>query len=74
MDLRTKSVQLKIIHKAYWTSGMLFPEGAGEPHGGNGNKEIRWREVGTSGIDTGREVTGFPPSVVQADYRVCYAM
>lgn len=54
MDLRTKSVQLKIIHKACWTSGMVFTEGAGRTHSGNGNKRIRWGEVSANGIDTDR--------------------
>lgn len=50
MDLRTKSVQLKIIHKAFWTPRMVFRMGVGRTHSGNGNKGEQdgkrgWRSV-----------------------------
>lgn len=46
MDLRTKSVQLKIIHKAFWTPGMVLGWGWGAHSQEMGIKREEDREKG----------------------------
>lgn len=71
MDLRTKSVQLKIIHKAFWTPGMVLRVGGGRTQSGNGNKRQMNRMGRGDGVsamerDADREVSvWFVSSVFQ---------